>query len=76
MPKTKGRTILHKLTNEQREGLRKFQEIYGDEWREVLDDHHRGLQQDNRGRDVAHLIRQIRNSVTPNARDLPDLRVR
>ncbi len=74
MAKTKGRTTLHKLTDEQRDGLRTFQQAYGDRWQEVMDEYHRGIVRDSRGKDVAHLIRQIRNHVTPNPAELPDLR--
>jgi len=74
MAKTHGRTILHKLNDEQRVGLRQFQLAYGDQWQERMDEYHRGIVRDSKGKDVAHLIRQIRNHVTPNPAELPDLR--
>ena len=64
---------LEHLNPERREGLAKFQRIYGDDWRAAMIEFHQG--RPRRGADdVAHLIRQIRNYVTPYPNALPDLR--
>ncbi len=62
-----------KLTIERRVALREFQELYGDDWQNVMLEFHYG-RPNYRAEHLLHYIRQIRNYITADPCLLPDLR--
>ena len=61
------------FTPARKVGLMLFQELYGDQWIARIFEFNQG-RPDQRGMHLIPLIRQIRNRVTANPIELPDLR--
>lgn len=68
---THGKTKLENLNPERIAALVEFKKMFGSRWKEKMEDFHLG-RPDSRF-EKAHLIRQIRNYVTPDPSELEGL---
>ena len=68
----KAKTI-PEMTDAQRAALAEFQTTYGEDWQDTMINFHLG-KPEYRCLHLMHFVRQIRNGVTANPTELPDLR--